>query len=380
MDTLILSVSAGGGHMKAGEAIKECIEHKYPGARTMIVDTLRYVNPIIDKFIVGGLYLNTVKNAPILWGILYELAESGDNVTDFSKAVNKLLSVKIKNLINDFKPSVIVCTHPFPLQMLSNLKKKGKVNIPTVAILTDFATHPFWLHEHIDAYVVAHDYMKYEAVNRNLSEDIIHPFGIPISKSFLQKKDRAAILRELKLEDKLTVLMMGGSLGFGEVRDTFQSLLNSKKDLQIIAITGKNTKLKRQLEKYTEASKKKVVILSYTNRVADLMDISDLLITKPGGMTIAEALVKELPIIIISPIPGQEERNAHFLTNIGAAARILDTDNVDAVLNQIIDNPLRIKHMKEMCRFLAKPNSSENTMELLEQLVRENERINEKYS
>lgn len=382
MDTLILSVSAGGGHMKAAEAIKECIESKYPQSRTLIVDTLRYVNPIVDKFIVGGLYLNTVKNAPVLWGLLYELAESGDNMTDFSKAVNKLLSVKIKNLISDFRPSVIVCTHPFPLQMLSNLKKKGKVDVPTAAILTDYASHPFWLYEHIDAYVVAHDYMKYEVEKRNIPEEIIHPFGIPVSKSFLKKSDSAAILRELNLEeDKLTVLMMGGSLGFGEVRDTFQSLLNSKKDIQIIAITGKNLKLKRQLEKYSQHSKKKVIIMSYTNRVADLMDISDLIITKPGGMTIAESLVKELPIIIISPIPGQEERNAHFLTNVGAAARILDTDDVDAVLNQILDNPLRIKHMKEMCRFLAKPNSSQDTVSLLEKLVRKNEEsIDENYS
>jgi processive 1,2-diacylglycerol beta-glucosyltransferase len=381
MDTLILSVSAGGGHMKAAEAIKECIESRFPESRTLIVDTLKYVNPIVDKFIVGGLYLNTVKNAPVLWGLLYELAESGDNMTDFSKAVNKLLSVKIKNLINDFKPSVIVCTHPFPLQMLSNLKKKGKVTIPTVAILTDYASHPFWLYEHIDAYVVAHNYMKYEVEKRNIPENIVYPFGIPVLKSFLKKRDRASILKELNLDDKLTVLMMGGSLGFGEVRDTFQSLLNSKKDLQIIAITGQNMKLKRQLEKYSDTSKKKVIILSYTNRVSDLMDISDLIITKPGGMTITESLVKELPIIIISPIPGQEERNAHFLSNVGAAARILDTDDVDTVLNQILDNPLRIKHMKEMCRFLAKPNSSEDTVGLLERLVAENEKLlNEKYS
>ncbi|MCX7746071.1 MAG: UDP-N-acetylglucosamine--LPS N-acetylglucosamine transferase [Clostridia bacterium] len=368
MDVLFLSVSAGGGHVKAAEAIKEVVDKRYPNSRTLIVDTFKYINPIVDKLIIGS-YLNSLKTTPQIYGMLYNMSETGDNLNDFSKTVNKLLSYRIKTLINEFKPSIIVCTHFFPLQMISNLKRKNKVDIPTVAILTDFVTHPFWFHDYTDAYVVAHEYMKLQMVKRGIPEKIIHPIGIPVASGFLQKKDRKEILKELRLDEKLTFLIMGGSLGFGEIKDTFSSLINCKKDLQVIAITGKNVKLKRYLEKSCINTNKKVRILSYTNRVADLMEISDFIITKPGGMTITESLVKELPIFIISPLPGQEERNAHFLINIGAAARILENEDMENILSQVVDNPLRVRHMKEITKFLAKPNSSSDTVDLLEKLI-----------
>jgi processive 1,2-diacylglycerol beta-glucosyltransferase len=369
MNVLFLSVSTGGGHFKAAEALKDKIEEMYPDSKTLIVDTIKYVNPIIDKLIVGG-YLSTVKKTPQIYGKLYTFTETGDNINDFSRTVNKLMSFKIRRLINEFNPSVIICTHPLPLQMLSILKKSGKVQIPTIAILTDYASHPLWLHKHIDAYVVAHSSMKYEMMSHGIPEDIIYPIGIPVSYDFLQIKDRKAILNEMQLEDKMTVLIMGGSLGFGEVCDTFKSLLTSKRNLQIIAITGQNPKLKRQLEKLVACTKKHVKIFSYTDKVADLMEVSDFIITKPGGMTITEALVKSLPIFVTSPLPGVEERNSHFLMNNGAAVRLLDTDNIESILNQILDNPLRLNHMKAMASYLAKPNSTEDIIALIERLLK----------
>ncbi len=369
MDVLFLTVAAGGGHVKAAEALKEKIEDVYPGSRTLIVDTFRYVNPIINKLVIGS-YLNTVKATPQIYGKLYELAESGDNMYDLSRNINKMLSHRIKNLIREFKPDIIVCTHFFPLQMLSGLKKKKVVNIPVVAVLTDFVTHSFWVHDCIDAYVVAHQYMKVEMENRGVSPDIVFPYGIPVSADFLKKKNRAEIRKEFDLEDKPTVLIMGGSLGFGEVRDTFLNMLNSKKDIQIIVITGKNERLKNKLDKFSVNATKKVKVFSYTNRVADIMDAADFIITKPGGMTISEALVKELPIFIISPIPGQEERNAQYLVNNGAAVRIYES--AYSAIDQIIDNPLRIKHLTEMARHLSKPHAAEDIVGLMKSLVERN--------
>jgi processive 1,2-diacylglycerol beta-glucosyltransferase len=254
--------------------------------------------------------------------------------------------------------------------MLSAMKKTGKISIPTIAILTDYASHPFWLHNYIDAYVVAHDSMKYEMLARGIPEEIIYPIGIPVTSDFLQKKNKTTLLKEMLLEeDKTTVLIMGGSLGFGEVRDVFKSLLNSKRNLQIIAITGHNSKLRKQLEKQLTKTDKSIKIFSYTNRVADLMEISDFIITKPGGVTITECLVKALPIFVMSPIPGVEERNSHFLVNNGAAVRILENDNIDSILSLILDNPLRMSHMKEMASHLAKPNSTEDIITLIEKLL-----------
>lgn len=367
MDVLFLSVSTGGGHLKAAQALKERIAQLYPLSRTLIVDTLKHVNPFIDKLIIGS-YLKALKNSPQIYGKLYDISESGENIYDLSKTVNRILSFRIKRLIYDFDPSVIVCTHPFPLQMVVNLKLMHKVTIPTVAVITDYTAHSFWLHDNVDAYVVANNHMKYEMIDRGIFGDIIFPYGIPVSSDFLQRKNRLTLIKELGLDNKLTVLFMGGSLGYGEIKNNFLSILHCKKDLQIVVVTGSNTKLKGQLEACACGSSKKVLILSYTNRIADLMDISDFIITKPGGMTISEALVKELPIFLISPIPGQEERNAQYLVNNGAAVRIFDNDKLDNILLQIMDNTLRIRHMKEMAKHLAHPNATEDVIGLLKRL------------
>jgi processive 1,2-diacylglycerol beta-glucosyltransferase len=330
---------------------------------------MKYINPIVDKLIIGS-YLSAVKKTPAIYGKLYALSDTGENINNISKTVNKLLSFKIKKLINELKPSVIVCTHPFPVQMLSNLRRKGRVNIPIVAVVTDYAVHPLWTFASLDAYVVPHEFLKLEAIEKGFSGDIIYPLGIPVSTNFLKKRDKSEILTELGLEEKLTVLLMGGSLGFGEVEDVFQALLHCEKDLQIIAVTGQNLKLKKQLENYSIVTGKNVKILSYTEKVSDIMDISDLIITKPGGMTITESIIKELPIVIMSPIPGQEEKNAQFLLSNGAAVRITQNDDVASVLKQIIDDPSGVLKMKEKARRLAKPNSCPDIIELLEKLVK----------
>ncbi len=369
MDILFLSISAGGGHMKAAEALKSHIEERYPGSRTIVVDSLRYINPIVDKLIIGS-YINTLKNTPRIYGKLYEIAESDDNLSDVSTTVNRILSYKIRRLIREFVPDLVVCTHPFPLQMAANLKRQSLVRSQLVTILTDFTAHPFWLHNEVDAYTVAHPGMKFEMIKRGISEDIIHPVGIPITKGFLKDYDKTEIRKELELEDITTVLIMGGSLGFGDIKETFQALLNSRKELQLIVVAGKNQKIIKQVKKYASNTEKPVKIYSYTDKIPELMSASDLIITKPGGLTVSEALVKNLPMILISPIPGQEEKNARFLQNSGVAARIYPKQNVEEVLFQVLDNPLRIRQMNEMAQHLARPNAAEDIGKVFQSLIR----------
>ncbi|MDF2522477.1 MAG: Monogalactosyldiacylglycerol synthase [Clostridiales bacterium] len=368
MDVLLLSVSTGDGHLKAAEAIRENIEMNFPKSRTLIVDTFKYVHPFIDKLIVGS-YINILKKTPQVYGKLYDFSENDDNIIDLSMAVNKLFSYRLEKLINDFKPSIIVCTHPFPLQMLSNLKRKNKINVPVVAIVTDFFAHPLWLQYNIEAYVVAHEKMKYEMSLLGMDENIIHALGIPVTKNFLHKKNKYALLKKLGFDQKLTLLIMGGSMGFGEIKDIFLQMLDCNKDIQIIVVTGRNTRLKEELDLHAANSSKKVRIFSYTDMIADLMDISDFIITKPGGMTISEALVKKLPLLLSSPIPGQEERNAQFLINNGAAIRMQKGDNVENFLRQINDNPSRFIHMKETAKSLSRPKAAQNTVDLINKMI-----------
>lgn len=367
MNTLFLSAATGGGHDKAAEAIIECMKQRNPGSGILLSDSLKNISPAFDRLVVGT-YLHTIKNTPNIYGTLYKLSETNESITDITKSLNRIFSFRLNDIIKAAAPSLIVSTHTIPLQMLSTLKRKGKLDIPVIGIVTDFTNHYFWKLDNIDALIVANEYIKDDMVKMGVPGSRIFTYGIPVCSCFRRRRDRNSLLSELGLKNKTTVLVMGGSLGLGNIRRAFGALLECKRDIQIIAVTGLNRKLEGQLTEMAAAATKNVRILSFTNRVSDLMDLSDVIITKPGGVTIAEALVKRIPIVIMSPLPGQEERNANFLLNSGVASRLYPGDDIDNILHQILDNPVRLRQMKEMANFLAQPDAAEKTAELMESL------------
>ena len=369
MNTLFLSASTGGGHDKAAEAVMECMKHKNPDSNMLLSNSLKHISPLFDRLITGT-YLHTMRNTPNVYGTLYELSEKAENITDITKTLNRLLSYRLSDFIDTFAPSVIVSTHTFPLQMISSLKRKGKLSVPAVGIITDYTHHYFWKLDNIDAFIVAHDYIKDGMIKMGISSNRIHTYGIPVGRSFLEKWDRSILLSEFGLQARNTILVMGGSLGFGEIEGVFSSLLKCERDIQILVVAGLNYKLENKLKELATHTKKAVRIFGYTDRISDLMDISDLIITKPGGVSIAEALIKQLPIILMTPLPGQEERNARFLLNTGAAVQLFQGDAMDSVLHQILDNSLKIRQMKDMAKFLAHPEAAEKTVALIEDLTK----------
>ncbi len=370
MKLLILYVSVGTGHMKAAEALKESIEKQFDGWSVDILDALKYINPIIDKIVVSS-YLGALRRSPKLYSKLYTASGTGTStgIYDISKAFNKLLSYRLKKLIKDYEPSAIVCTHPFPMQMLSSLKERKQLSVPSIAILTDYVVHSLWLDSGMDAFIVASEMMKSEMINLGVPSNIIFPYGIPVSPKFQNQANRESLLNELGLDNKFTVLVMGGGMGFGNMENTINSLLNCDLDIQIIAVTGTNKKLKYQLEQSSKNSNKNVLIFSYTDRINELMDISDLLITKPGGMTVSEALVKGLPIFIISPIPGQEEGNASFLIRSGVASRVDSSSQLIEVLSRMANDPVALNLMRDNSKYLGKPHSAYDIAVLLDKLI-----------
>ena len=156
MKVLFLSAATGGGHAKAAEAVMEVMKMRHPGFSGQLVDTLKHISPVVDKLVVGT-YLRTVKNTPRIYGEFYKLSEARENITDITKTFNKLMAVKLVDFINEYAPSVIVCTHTFPLQMLSSLKQKGVVTIPVIGIVTDFVNHLFWKLHGVDAFIEPHE-------------------------------------------------------------------------------------------------------------------------------------------------------------------------------------------------------------------------------
>jgi processive 1,2-diacylglycerol beta-glucosyltransferase len=343
--------------MRAAQAVKDYMAKHYPEKNVEIVDWFKYVNPVVDKVVIGS-YLRTLKTSPALYGKLYDIAEKEEGLSDISLTINRLLALRMETLVSKIKPKVVLCTHPFPLEVVCYLKKKKRLGFCIISLLTDFAPHSFWIRDGVDYYVVHNRDLVYEMKWKGVPEDRVFPFGIPIDERFALEYDKNSARQSLGLPDRTTLLLMGGSLGMGELRKAFTDLFFSSLDIQLIAVCGNNTKLKRSLETIASSKAGRSLIFGYTGEVPGLMAASDLLVTKPGGLTVSEAMAMELPIAIISPIPGQEKKNARYLVNSGMAIEFKRGDYLEGILSQLLTSPVRLSHMKEIAVSKAKPNAT----------------------
>jgi UDP-N-acetylglucosamine:LPS N-acetylglucosamine transferase len=370
MKVLILSISAGGGHGHAAEAIKDYISLKDSTSEVRIIDTLKHINPIIDKVVIGS-YLKTLKVTPSLYGKLY--AHSEGDYTIASTISSKLIGImthKLLPLMEEFNPDILICTHPFSTEMVSVMKNKYKIDIPSISIITDYYSHSSWLHPNIDAYVVSNCDMIEDIVCKGIPRSIVYNLGIPVKPNFIDQHEPVDTLKELNLsDDKFTILVMGGSLGMGKITNIYQELNKIDRDIQIIIITGRNNKLYSELTKLKEFSTKETRIIGFTDKVNKYMQACDLLLTKPGGLTITEALICQSPLGIFSPIPGQEEKNAQFLLKHNLAVNLSDIDNCTEIIEDLISSDKKLKLMRENCTQFSKPHSLCDIYKLINMLV-----------
>ena len=371
MNILFLAASTGGGHVKASQALMEHMESRIPGCNTRLVDTLRYINPAIDKLITGA-YLQTIKRAPCIYGKLYDLSEKDEIYSNFVKSFNSILAPRLLPIFAEEKPDAVVCTHTIPLQMVSQLKIARYIQIPTVGIVTDYTNHFFWKLAEVDAFIVAHECIKSDMVKMGTPKDRIYTYGIPISRDFTVNTCYASEARKINQNRKPLILLMGGSMGLCNMKSIFTSLLELKNNIRVIAVTGHNIKLRHELERLTSTLSISAMITGFTNDISQLMDAASLIITKPGGITVSEAIVKRLPIFMMKPLPGQEERNAEFLTNAGAAVRLPNDSSLPKVIKKALDSPLLLEHMSTEAWKLAKPNACEDICLLIRNLVIKN--------
>lgn len=362
-NVIILYASVGGGHFKAAEGIKNYISMNYPNVSVEMIDALKYTNKLVDKIVIKS-YVNMARYSPKMWGEIYKFSEKQYSAANFSNAVQNILSIKLFKLLKDKKPDTIISTHPFITEMVASLKKHNKIDTELNVIITDYASHKFWelKPEYVDRYFVANNEMKYGLINNGISKDKIFVTGIPIGNRFLENHDKAKIYNEFGLDPNLkTVLLFGGGeYGLSSVKDVFIPLLDLDCDIQIVAIAGKNQKTHTMFKKLSNNSNKKIIILGYTDKIPELMSIADFVISKPGGLTTTEILISNIPFIIINPVPGQEEENANFLLNNGAAVRLFNPKKAKPFFEEFFRNEARIKSMKEMQRVIAKPYSTKD--------------------
>ena len=393
---LIMSASTGGGHNRAARAIEEELIKKTVDGESIeckIVDSLKLVNTTMDKIISRG-YEKSAIYTPNAYGRVYRLSESGlVSKNEFKdNMITTFMAKKIRKLLLDEKPDVIIGTHPFPMIALSTLKKQcshhaisntvfhsslndkfvSYFNInqfPTlISVLTDYTTHSTWIQNELDYYIVGHEYVKELLISEGVDSNKIKPLGIPVEKSFLQHRNRELVLSELGFDSsKLTVLLMGGSFGAGNIKETLEELININRDFQILVITGKNESLKEKLDKKLKLHNldKKVKVLGFTNKMNDILASIDVLVTKPGGLTTTEALLKDVPMIVPYYIPGQEEENLDFLCNCGSALRTTKKYSLSVLLKVLIDDSSRLEILKKNIKSIRKFNSSQNIANLV---------------
>ena len=380
---LIMSASTGGGHNRAARAIKEELESRTIDNMSIeceIVDSLKLVNNTMDKVISRG--------------SVYRFSETTiASKNEFkTNPLTSLMARKFKHLLNESTPDLIIGTHPFPMIALSTLKKNNnihslsrsesfykstKVDIPPmISVLTDYTTHSTWIQNEIDYYIVGHEYVKELLVYEGVDSEKVKAFGIPVEKSFLSHRDRETVLTELGLSpEKLTVLLMGGSFGAGNIKETLEDLIAIDRDFQILVITGRNEHLKDKLSKMLDSTihNKNICLLGYTNKMNDILASIDVLISKPGGLTTTEALLNDVPMIVPYFIPGQEEENLDFLTNCGAALRTTKKYSLPVLLKVLIDDPSRLDNLRKNIKSIRKFDSAVNISNLVVDILTDNE-------
>lgn len=368
---LIFYGSYGGGHLSAARSIKDYIEKNYSNTEILMVDCMEYISKTINK-VTTKAYADMAKSAKWAWGKIYYASSKGPILKITSNA-QKLLAFKLKKLFQEFNPDLIISTHPFSSQMCAYLKNKHKISVEIATILTDYAPHIQWLMypEQVNYFFVAHEGMKSALIKEGVSENKIFATGIPLSNRFLLHYRKDEILSEFNLSpNKKTILFFaGGEYGFGKDQtfNILKTLIESFSNLQIIAIAGKNKKMKENFDELVEQTKssENVKILPYTSKVPELMSISDLVITKPGGLTTTESLASGLPIIVINPIPGQEEENAEFLEKNQVGIWLKKKDNIEEKLFDIFNNAEVLQKLKINARLLAKRNSTADICKIL---------------
>ena len=371
MKILIFYASYGGGHLNAAKSIHEYLKNTHKNMEVELIDCMKYVNKTIEK-VTTKAYNEMAKKVPWAWGRIYSDSQKGP-LAHITSRSNKFMAIKLLKLLREKQPDLIISTHPFGSQMCSYLKRKGKIHAKIATIMTDFAPHDQWLvgSDYTDYYFVAHENMKKYLKKKGIPASKIFATGIPLSSRFLKSYDKENILTELNLKSgKKTILFFGGGkFGLGKTRtiEIFEGFVQYCTDMQIIAIAGKNEKMKMAFEKIVSKYNRKdsILVFEYTSQIPEFMSISDLVVTKPGGLTTTESLASHLPMVIINPIPGQEEENAKFLEKNGIAIWIKKEDNVTEVLENLFSNSKKLENMKENTKKLAKLHSTQDICDIL---------------
>jgi len=344
--------------LQAATALEEAWRALRPADGVEKGDLLDCVSRLQRRVYVQG-YVKLIEHAPELWGMVFKktdnpawLRKVGRLRRGFAERTNK----KFVKYLKRFQPDAVICTHYLPVEIMAHLERKG-FNPMTVCVVTDFEAHALWMEQAVDLYCVAADQTKASLMARGAKAENVVVTGIPIARKFSSCPDPRTARKKYGLRDDLPVLLvLGGGFGMGPVARILSTLDHMERDFQILAVAGRNEKLRRDLA--CQDFRHPTRLLGFVTHMHELMAMADLIVTKPGGLTTSEALAMGKPLFILDPIPGQEAANSDFLLERGAAAKVNRIEDLPFRLEQLMGST-KLMRMARAARELGHPDAAQ---------------------
>ena len=350
MKILIVYATAGAGNRRASEAIYSYLK-KDESLDVVKIDALDYSNALFKLLYSEG-YLFLVTHLSFIWVFLFYLP--GNKFTSFLANslrffVNRINLYRLASYILKENPDCLLSTHFLPNEVGTFLKVFFKAKFKLVSIVTDFTVHPFWVARGVDKYIVASKNTQDEIVSLGVDKEKTKVIGIPIDERFYSKSDRKILSNNLEIADNLfTALIVTGAIGIGPIEEIVKTL--TQENIQTIVVCGSNKKLYSNL---VNLNIKTAKILGFVNNIHELMDVSDCIITKPGGLSVSEAIIKNLPMIFISPIPGQETANANLMSRLGVGFSIDSPEDILKKIVELRNDPAKIEYIRNKLKSIS---------------------------
>jgi processive 1,2-diacylglycerol beta-glucosyltransferase len=357
----ILHAHAGSGHKRAAEAIAAAIARINSDSTVREVDTLVFASQFYRGTYAAS-YNAMAARAPALWGALYHswsMAPINRSTAPVRLALDRLNLRRLVRVVEREAPDAVVCTHFLPIEALSPIRGRGRMRVPLYGVITDFAAHPFWAFPHVDRYFVASGSVADELAGHGVPRERIEVTGIPVDPRFAEVIGREAARQRFGLDlGRPMVLVMGGGRGVGPLVDLADRLSRLVPEPQVVVVCGSNARMRDQVDRLPAARTGRMRTLGFTDAVDVLLEACDVMVSKAGGLTCSEALIKRTPMVIFKPTPGQEERNSQFLVAGGAAVHAETVDEVESAVERLVSDAGARGAMREAAGRLAAPHAA----------------------
>lgn len=361
----VLTASYGSGHNRVARTLGA--EFERAGATVRIVDHFRdLVHPGFDRA-SRRLYYGMLRRAPLAWGMAYWLGDQIPVSSPLMFGLNRLGARKLRRLLLAERPDHLISVHPAPVAALSFLRARGMTLPPHTTVFTDFVAHTQWIDPHVDRYCVPADEIAHDLTARGVPRDRVTVTGVPVAPTFASRPERAAARLALGLSARLPVLLFmdGSDGGFGRLEDATRTVLAMDAPLEALVVAGHGAQLEARLRELVRGRESRVKVFGFVENVPQLMAAADLLVTKAGGLTLAEALAAELPVVCFGSLPGQEFRNERFAAMAGVALVASSSAQLHRVMVAALRDATLLREIRERVRRYRRPAAASRIVEIV---------------